>query len=185
MKTKAFVIRIRKLSWRKPGGKNLFQELERPSPHRKKKKKRLGLFRYRSKEMLHDKPWASQALRTISCTTLPLHSPFLCFILNAEYPPHQTLTWLRSIQNQYNAHKAYQGKRSIQKHNCRQPTPFTNSYLSLQNAKVKRDLLLTTTVHFLSTMSRAVSRDSHQYSHLVLVWDSPRPYPKPRAALKL
>lgn len=33
MKTKAFVNSTRKITWRKPGGKNLFLELECPSPH--------------------------------------------------------------------------------------------------------------------------------------------------------
>lgn len=64
----------------------------------------------------------------------------------------------------------------IQKHKSRQHTPSAISCLPLQDAKEKTDfLLLTITVCFLSTRRRAVSRDSHQYSHLVLMSDNPLP----------
>lgn len=45
MKAKAFVIHIRKITQRKPGGKNLFQEVECPSPTLTEP--RLGLLRHR------------------------------------------------------------------------------------------------------------------------------------------
>lgn len=87
----------------------------------------------------------------------------------AKIYPHQMILQLCGQQNLCDVHKKSRKKSHlghIQKHKCRQ---HAKPCLFLQVAKVKGVFLfLATIVLFLSTMRRAVSRDSHQYSHPIL-----------------
>lgn len=95
----------------------------------------------------------------------------------AKIHPHQMILRLCGKQNLCDVHKKSRKKSHlgyIQKHKCRQ---HTKPCLFLQVAKVKGVFLfLATVILFLSTMRRAASRDSHQYSHLVSC-DSHTPSP--------
>lgn len=149
------------------------------------KEPRLGLFRYRRDEGLH----GTQCLTSL-CHQL--YNAVTLFMASLPYPKWHTSIHTRCscgcvanktcvMLTKKAGTKSHLGH--IQKQNCRQHTTFTKPCLFLQVAKVKEVFVfLSSVILFLSTMRRAVSRDSHQYSHLILVWQS---LTKPSSTLKL